>query len=457
MCLTPKNTVLSKPRLFQQLFITLSCSFFIQTAFAQDFTIAAKNTKTSIVYSKKGPLLDSISAYLLQQDIYRVTHQLPVVVTALSKATANAIIIGNIDGDLMRMLLPIGSSLKKEVTGGWESFGLKVLQQPVQNIKNALLIAGSDSRGTAYGVFHVSEKIGVSPWYWWADVAIKTQSTLKLTAVDYISSSPSVKYRGVFINDEDWGLQPWAQNTFEPETGDIGPKTYAKVFELLLRLKANLIWPAMHPSTKAFYHYADNKKVAAAYAIVIGSSHAEPMLRNNVGEWDASKGDFNYITNKDRVYNYWDQRVKESSINDAIYSLGMRGVHDSGIEGVKKTEDIVPLLTQIFKDQRGILEKHIPKNITTIPQAFVVYKEVLDIYNAGLKVPEDVTLVWPDDNYGYIQRLNNTEDSKRNGGSGVYYHGSYWGRPHDYLWLSTTHPGLIREEMMKAYNMKSDR
>ena len=165
----------------------------------------------------------------------------------------------------------------------------------------ALLIVGSDNRGTAYGVFDISERIGVSPWYWWADVIPKNIRNCHSISDEYVSNPPSVKYRGIFLNDEDWGLQPWAAKTFEPETGDIGPKTYAKIFELLLRLKANLIWPAMHPSTKAFYHYPVNKKVAADYCIVIGSSHAEPMLRNNVGEWDLkSMGDFNYLTNKEK-------------------------------------------------------------------------------------------------------------------------------------------------------------
>ncbi|MBC7915856.1 MAG: glycosyl hydrolase 115 family protein, partial [Pyrinomonadaceae bacterium] len=242
-----------------------------------------------------------------------------------------------------------------------------------------------------------------------------------------------------------------------PETGDIGPKTYAKIFELLLRLKANLIWPAMHPSTKAFYHYPGNKKVAADYAIVVGSSHAEPMLRNNVGEWDKSMGDFNYITNKEKIYNYWESRVKESKGNDAIYTMGMRGVHDSGMEGVKSVAEAIPLLEKIIEEQRDMLKKHVNSNIEAIPQVFTVYKEVLDIYDRNIKLADDITVVWPDDNYGYIQRLNSEKENKRSGGSGVYYHASYWGRPHDYLWLSSTHPGLLREEMMKAYETKSDR
>jgi hypothetical protein len=298
----------------------------------------------------------------------------------------------------------------------------------------------------------------VSPWYWWADVNPEKRRHLSLTITDSISNEPSVKFRGIFINDEDWGLQPWAARTFEPEVNDIGPKTYSKVFELILRLKGNLIWPAMHPCTHAFFSYPKNKDVAADYEIVIGSSHAEPMLRNNVSEWDKnSMGNFNYITNKANVLNYWESRVKESTTNSVIYTLGMRGVHDSGMEGVKSVKDAVPLLEQIFKDQRSMLRQYVSPQLDSIPQVFTLYKEVLDVYENGLQVPEDITLIWPDDNYGYIQRLDNATERTRSGGSGVYYHASYWGRPHDYLWLSTTHPDLIREEMTKAYELGARR
>lgn len=214
----------------------------------------------------------------------------------------------------------------------------------------------------------------------------------------------------------------------------------------------------MHPGTAPFYSDPENAKVAAAYGILIGSSHAEPMLRNNVGEWDEKqKGHFNYITNKDSVYAYWEERVKHSGGDKVVYTLGMRGVHDSGIEGVKTAKEAVPLLERIIDDQRNLLKKYHPKDAAEIPQVFTAYKEVLDIYDNGLRLPDDVTLVWPDDNYGYIQRLNNADEQKRSGGSGVYYHASYWGRPHDYLWLSSTHPSLIREEMMKAYENKTNR
>lgn len=422
------------------------------------FPVITKTVKVSIVYDTNAPRLDSISANLLAEDIERVTSLKPAVITDIAKAKGNVIIIGSVKFSLIQKLLGAHSAFLKKLKGRWETFGLTVIDKPSPDIPKALVIAGSDARGTAYGVFTLSEKIGVSPWYWWADVPAKKQTELIITQNSYISPAPAVKYRGIFINDEDWGLQPWAAKTFEPETGDIGPKTYARVFELLLRLKANLIWPAMHPSTKAFFHYAGNVKTAADYEIILGSSHAEPMLRNNVGEWnEKTMGHFNYFTNKEKIYKYWEDRVKESSGINAIYTLGMRGVHDGQMEGIKDLKEAVPVVERIIGEERDLLSKYINKDLTAIPQVLTPYKEVLEIYDNGLKVPDDVTLVWPDDNYGYIHRLNNEKEIVRKGGAGVYYHASYWGRPHDYLWLPSTHPSLLREEMIKAYETGASR
>ncbi|MEP6648143.1 MAG: glycosyl hydrolase 115 family protein, partial [Saprospiraceae bacterium] len=422
------------------------------------FPIVTKTSIVSIVYDNKAKQLDSIAANLLAEDIERVTSFKPQVMTDFAKAKGNVIVIGSIQSPLIKKLVGAQSDFYKKLNSKWECFGLTVVEKPLAAIPKALVIGGSDARGTAYGVFTLSEKIGVSPWYWWADVPVKQQKELVIHQHEYISSPPSVKYRGIFINDEDWGLQPWAAKTFEPETADIGPKTYAKVFELLLRLKANMIWPAMHPSTKAFFHYPGNPKTAEDYQIIIGSSHAEPMLRNNVGEWDEkTMGHFNYFTNKETIYKYWEDRIKESRGINAIYTLGMRGVHDGQMEGIKDLKEAVPVVEKIIQDEREMLSKYIDNDVTKVPQVLTPYKEVLEIYDYGLKVPDDVTLVWPDDNYGYIARLNNEKELLRKGGAGVYYHASYWGRPHDYLWLSSTHPSLIREEMMKAYETGADR
>lgn len=440
-------------RVFIIVFIALSTISF--TVNASVFELVTPVSKVSIVYAKDDARLTSIVANLLAHDIQMVSGYRPGVTSDFSTVSGNVIVIGTVKSLLLKKL---DKDYFNNLDGRWECYSYRLVSNLNKNIKNALIIAGSDLRGTAYGVFGISEKIGVSPWYWWSDVNPAKQERLLLNVTDFTSHTPSVRFRGIFINDEDWGLQPWAAKTFEPETKDIGPKTYAKVFELLLRLRANLIWPAMHPSTKAFYYYPGNKQVAADYDIIVGTSHAEPMLRNNVDEWDKkTMGDFNYVTNKANVLKYWESRIKESSVNNVIYTMGMRGIHDGQMEGIKSTREAVPLLETIFEDQRNLLRKYINPEIKSVPQVFTLYKEVLDIYENGLKVPDDITLIWPDDNYGYIQRLSTAEEKKRSGGSGVYYHASYWGRPHDYLWLGSTHPALVREEMKKAFDAGADR
>jgi hypothetical protein len=340
----------------------------------------------------------------------------------------------------------------RDVRGAWESFVVQVVPQPAPGVDQALVIAGNDRRGTIYGIYQVSASIGVSPWYWWADVPVTKRTALAIRAGAHQQGPPSVKYRGIFLNDEDWGLQPWAAKTFDPALGDIGPKIYARIFELLLRLKANTLWPAMHACTKAFNLYPQNKQLADEYAIVMGSSHAEPMLRDNVTEWTAPPEDYNYVTNREGVRAYWEQRVQENGRFENIYTLGMRGIHDSAMQGPKTNAERMRALEQIFADQRALLAKHVNPDVTQVPQAFTPYKKVLDIYHAGLPVPDDVTLVWPDDNFGYIRHFPTAEEQQRRGGSGVYYHLSYLGSPLSYLWLCTTPPALVWEEMTKAYD-----
>ena len=261
-----------------------------------------------------------------------------------------------------------------------------------------------------------------------------------------------MKYRGIFINDEDWGLEPWSSKTFEPEVKGIGPKTYGRIFELLLRLRANCIWPGMHPTTTPFHLGSGNAKVADDYAIVLGSSHAEPMLRNNVGEWKSNGKHFNFLTHRDEVLTYWEERVKQRTSGESIFTIGMRGIHDSPIVGPKTQAERIATLTDIFKEQRDMLARHLGKgDPARVAQIFCPYKEVLADYQAGLKVPDDVTLVWPDDNFGYIRRFATADERKRSGGSGVYYHASYLGAPLAWLWIDTLPPALIWAEMMRAY------
>ena len=346
-------------------------------------------------------------------------------------------------------LLKAVSADVSALAGKKQAFLLQVLPD------GKLLVAGSDSHGTAYGIMELSRLIGVSPWEWWADVTPEKKTSFVLPAEYQTLQSPSVEYRGIFINDEDWGLMPWSSQTYEPSDikGHIGPKTNARIFELLLRLRANTYWPAMHECTLPFFLTEGNRKVAEEYGIFIGSSHCEPMVCSAAGEWRRrGQGDYDYVNNSASVYKFWEDRVKEVAQQGNIYTLGMRGVHDGQMQGAKTVAEQKAVLERVLKDQRGLLQKYVNKDVTAIPQAFIPYKEVLDIYNAGLQVPDDVTLIWCDDNYGYIRHFPTAEERARKGGNGIYYHVSYWGRPHDYLWLGTFSPYLLHQQMKLAYD-----
>lgn len=420
---------------------------------AQEFTIVNANTTTQILLDKSDAKVVHIATDLLVRDIKSISGKAPKVVLNPPKNSKYLIIAGTLNSKYIKQLQKEGKLTVSNLTDTWENYSIQHVNAPFKGIESAMVIIGSDRRGAAYGILELSRKLGVSPWEWWADVAPEKRENIKLTIRKENFTGPSVKYRGVFLNDEDWGLERWATLNFEPEAGDMGPKTYAKIFELLLRLRANTIWPAMHSSTEPFYSFPNNKKAADDYAIVIGTSHAEPMLSNINTEWDhASMGEYRYDTNAETIKKLFAKRVTETSKYEGIYTTGMRGEHDSPmIMGEDDTDAQVQLLEKVITDQRALLEKGFKKPATSIPQAFVPYKEVLNYYQSGLELPEDITLVWTDDNYGYIRQLSTLEEQKRSGGAGVYYHTSYWGRPHDYLWLNSTNPVLMWEEMSKAY------
>lgn len=330
-----------------------------------------------------------------------------------------------------------------------ESFVIRVLPS------GKLLIAGSDSHGTAYGLLELSRLMGVSPWEWWADATPEKKGRFELPAGYVSRQAPSVEYRGIFINDEDWGLMPWSSMTMEPENnrGVIGTKTTERIFGLLLRLRANTYWPPMHECSEPFFLTPGNREVAERYGIYIGGSHCEPMASSTAVEWGRRGiGEYDYVNNSANVLKFWEDRVKDVAGQEIIYTLGMRGVHDGAMNGAKTVEEQKSVLTKVFADQRNLLSRYVNRNVTEVPQVFIPYKEVLDVYNAGIEVPEDVTLMWCDDNYGYIRHFPNAQERNRRGGNGVYYHVSYWGRPHDYLWLGTFSPYLLYQQMSEAYN-----
>ena len=318
-----------------------------------------------------------------------------------------------------------------------------------------IVVVGNNGRGCAYGVLELSRMAGVSPWVWWGDVLPQRRDRLTMEESFQTTQAPSVAYRGIFINDEDWSLRNWAWKTFDPanQFGTMGPKTYKAIFQLLLRLRANTIWPAMHSGTPGFFTISGNKEMADSCGILIGTSHCEPLLRNNVAEWNhAQRGAYNYITNREQVQQYWAERLQQVKGSEELFTIGMRGIHDGSMEGVNTKEEKLVGLQQVIDDQRELIRKYFQKDVEHVPQVFIPYKEVLEIMESGLRVPDDVILMWCDDNYGYMTRLADEAQQKRSGGGGVYYHLSYWGRPHDYLWLTTTQPGLIYSEMKAAYD-----
>lgn len=422
------------------------------------FTLASPRQTAAILYDASDAAVVKRAAELFAADVEAVTGRRPQVTSATGE-TGPAVIVGTVGGSaLIRRLSEAGKIDTAPLEGAWERYLIQTVANPLPGIRKALVIAGSDRRGAAYGLFTLSELIGVSPWYWWADVPVKKHAALHVDAPPTYSQTPSVRYRGIFLNDEDWGLTPWASQTFEPERGNIGPRTYAKVCELLLRLKANYLAPAMHPVSTSFNQIPENKLVADTFAIVMGSTHCEPLLLNTASEWDTqTMGPWNYDKNKEGINRVLTQRVRENSPYENVYTLALRGLHDGAMSTTLPMHEKVRMLQQALLDQRQILAENIDRPVETVPQAFTPYKEVLEIYSNGLELPDDVTIVWPDDNYGYMKRLSGVREQRRTGRSGVYYHVSYLGVPHSYLWFSTTPPSLMYEELRKAYDTTADR
>lgn len=435
------------------------------TAAPGAFALVRARQAAALCFDAHDAAVVRVAAEALAGDVARVTGLRPALHAGAAAPTGPAVIIGTlgqsalVDGLVRRGQLKAAARLR----GQWESYLVEVVERPWPGVARALVVAGSDRRGTAFGVFELARRLGVSPWVWWADVAPAHHDALYVAPGRLVQGPPAVQYRGIFLNDEDWGLRPWAAKNLDKDVQDIGPHTYARIFELLLRLKANYIWPAMHPGTKAFYHYPDNPRLADRYAIVVGGSHCEPMLRNNVFEWaedyqheyGQAPGPWRYDLNGPQIRRYWEDRVRQAAGTEAVYTVGMRGIHDGSMPGPPSRPAKVRLLDSVITDQRQLLAQYHPA--APVPQIFCPYKEVLTLYQSGLKLPDDVTIVWADDNHGYIRQLSDPQEQQRSGGSGVYYHLSYWGAPQDYLWLSSISPALVAYELSKAYALGARR
>ena len=334
------------------------------------------------------------------------------------------------------------------IVGKWESFLIQVVPHPQSGIDSALVIAGSDKRGTIYGIYDLSEQVGVSPWYFWADVPVVHRDALFVRPGRYVEEEPAVKYRGIFLNDEAPALTGWVKATY----GNYNHEFYERVFELLLRLKANYLWPAMWNNA---FNEDDplNAKLADEYGIVMGTSHHEPMLRAQQ-EWKRhGKGPWDYSRNEDVLRAFWEEGVRRNKAYESIITLGMRGDGDMPMSRESNTA----LLERIVADQRKIIAAEVNPDVTKVPQDWALYKEVQEYYEKGMRVPDDVTLLWCDDNWGNIRRLPTPEERKRGGGAGIYYHFDYVGGPRNYKWIDTNPIPKVWEQMHLAAEYGANR
>jgi hypothetical protein len=417
------------------------------------FTLAQKG-ETAVIYVESGDWPGVIRAASdLQADVNRVTGQTPRLAQKEADLGGNSVIIGTIGkSKIIDQLSKDGKIDVAPITGKWESFIIAVVPNALPGVENALVIAGSDKRGTIYGIYNLSEKIGVSPWYWWADVPTEHKDALFVKAGKYTDGPPAVKYRGIFINDEGWALSPWAHEKF----GGFNSKFYTKVFELLLRLKANYMWPAMWGN--AFNEDDPNNPVLAdEYGIVMGNSHQEPMLRAQK-EWDRRYGKpWDYWTDTNNMQKFWREGVRRNKNYESIISMGLRGANDSAMAKNKTVEECAAMLEEIIGVQRKIIAEEVNPDVTKVPQLWCPYKEAQEYYEKGAKIPDDITILWCDDNWGNIRRLPTEQERKRSGGAGVYYHFDFHGGPRSYEWLNTNPIPRVWEQLHLAYSYGADR
>ncbi len=426
----------------------------------------------------------------LVADFERVTGSAPQTADSLAKLGDRAVIVGTLGHSaLIDSLVSAGIVDVTPIEGKWEGYTMGVYKNLTADLKEAVVIVGSDARGTIYGIYELSEQLGVSPWYWWGDVPVKEDKTPTL-AVQSLTQveMPDVKFRGIFINDEE-NFTFWSEK-FENSKQSPGPKTYATVFELLLRLKANTLWPAMHLLSDAFNGVVNpetgiayNAELADQYGIVMGSSHCELMLCNNETEWepwcnrnsrkynmtkinDSWKASYDYTVNAEAMNAYWEERVAENYRFENVYTLGLRGVHDASINCSALADKSLANRTKVVQAaidaQMAIIEKYEQKYYeeTGVRKEFVTtycpYKEAADYYKQGLTLPEDCVILFCDDNYSYVRQFPTADEMEQYGGFGVYYHVSYYGVPRSYLWIDSTPLSQIYNEMHKAYAAGSD-
>lgn len=382
----------------------------------------------------------------LKKDFVRVTGHNP----GQQQQSRSKIIIGTYGTSaLIDSLVRKGLLDSKELAGKREKFVMTVVRQPLDGLESALVIAGSDKRGTIYGIYELSAQIGVSPWYYWADVPVRKAAQLYVKPGLYTQGEPKVRYRGIFLNDEAPALSGWSKATF----GGFNADFYEKVFELLLRLKANYLWPAMWGS--AFYDDDPrNGPLADEMGIVMGTSHHEPMARAQA-EWKryGNGGSWDYTKNKAGLQQFWHGGMQRARAWESIITIAMRGDGDEPMS----EEQNVGLLEQIVRDQRRLISKATGRPAAETPQLWALYKEVQDYYDKGMRVPDDVTLLLCDDNWGNVRKLPERDAKPRPGGYGMYYHFDYVGGPRNSKWINVSQIQRVWEQMNLTYRHGVDR
>jgi hypothetical protein len=401
----------------------------------------------------------------LRADVNRVTGLVPDLLPSASRGPV--VIIGTVGRSALIDRLARDRKIDVSgIAGKWESFFIQTVDDPAPGVSRALVIAGSDKRGTIYGIYDLSEQIGVSPWYWWQDAVPDRKSALFIRAGRYQQGEPSVKYRGIFLNDEDPNLTRWVRKTFGERPSPVDPMAtianynrqfYARIFEVILRLKGNYLWPAMWDNAFA-EDDPDSPRLADEYGIVMGTSHQEPMGRAQ-REWDwhlqQQHGNWNYARHPEVLDRFWREGVRARKDFEAVYTIGLRGQNDTAM--ASGFNESIALLEKIVASQRRTLVEEVNRDITKVPQVWTLYKEVQNYYEAGLRVPDDVTLLWAEDNWGNVRRLPTAEERKRSGGAGVYYHFDYHGGPRSYQWINTNPIAKIWEQMSLAKQYGADR
>jgi hypothetical protein len=387
-----------------------------------------------------------IAANNLCMDVNRVTGRTPAMVNTEENLGTNAVIIGSIGKSrIIDRLIQAGKIDVSSISNQWESYFTQVVPNPLPGVARGLVIVGSDKRGTIYGIYDLSAAMGVSPWYWWADVPVPHHDAVFVKAGKYEQGPPAVKYRGIFLNDEAPDLTGWVDEKF----GNYNHAFYTNVFELLLRLKANYLWPAMWNNC---FNEDDplNPQLADEYGIVMGTSHVEPMMRADK-EWNRlgyTAGEWNFLTHSNELIKFWRDGIERNKNYENVITIAMRGKIDTPMS---KTANI-SLLEEIVAAQRKIIGEVYQTNAAAVPQDWALYKEVQEYYEKGMRVPDDVTLLWCDDNWGDLRRLPSPVSRERSGGAGVYYHFDYVGGPRNYKWLNTNPTAKIWEQMNLAYH-----